>query len=318
MVMDTADKDEFLVAAARFEWKHDTKVGHVDILCADNGHQEQTLVILRKLLQKIEHIGFSHGLNKIIIEIPQWRHDMEEFLTSCEYVELSGHMYPEDKCSELLKPTMILEFHKNLNPPEQKVNIVTAPEHYFDDTAEESEEYNDSDLLQAIESISITQNSLSNAGLVFDSADGGVTIDFDQFMSETDHTSDSTVDTTNTRTHKIAGEESVVSAIAAVAESTVEDNMEDLMDTLFKALHKTYDAEGNSTAAEGKKWSNDVVWSAGKLWCDVVKHDIWFFEPLLLFVNVNYATQSRLSQFLVLLHHPKEECKYFRQFFAPQ
>eukprot|EP01034_Spumella_vulgaris_P029712 gene29712-36804_t len=237
LVLETPVPTEDVVAAARFQIKYDTKIGYIDILCADGVDIEDSLSVLRRLLQKIEHIGFSHGLNKIVVGIPQWRLDTEELLTSCEYTEQSGHIYPEDRAHELTRPTMILEFHKDLNPVSDKrpgfVSYTVS-----DNTETESTEYsgstfassssegkniteevdNDEDLLSTLESITLSADTFNtSSGVDFNEVDGGVTIDFD-----------------------------VLSAAAAKGKNGVEtafgrregENMEGLIENLFRALHK--------------------------------------------------------------------------------
>lgn len=52
----------------------------------------------------------SFNIKSIVIQVPQWRDDVQDWLSCCGYVDAGGHSWPEETSSTLLKHTMILEF----------------------------------------------------------------------------------------------------------------------------------------------------------------------------------------------------------------
>ncbi len=112
-MLETAVPEEILVAAARLKVDKDVGRVYVDIICAAGSCSAQDL-ILKLLLSKIESISFNFGVHKVVVGVSQWRSDVHQSLSDFGYTELSGHAWPTEKQGELLKHTMILEFHKQL------------------------------------------------------------------------------------------------------------------------------------------------------------------------------------------------------------
>ena len=111
LVLETPVPEELVVAAARL--RHDaTRNGRVDIFCAMGANSAMQQAIMKRLLSVVETVAFNIGLRSCIIEAAQWRVDLEQLLTECGYMELSGHIWPEAQQHLLTKPTMILEYHK--------------------------------------------------------------------------------------------------------------------------------------------------------------------------------------------------------------
>jgi hypothetical protein len=113
LVLETPVPEEIIVAAARLKYDA-SRNGHVDVFYvsnADDNTMKSNLV--KRLLSVVETVCFNIGLNSLILEAPQWRVDLDTMFTECGYVEASGHMWPEELSHQLLKPTMILEYHKN-------------------------------------------------------------------------------------------------------------------------------------------------------------------------------------------------------------
>lgn len=208
IVLETPVPEEKIVGAARFTLRAD-KISYADIVCAD---AESSSEILKILLLKVEHIAFSHGLDKVIFGIPQWRSDLEDMLLAAGYCEQSGHIWPEDKSHELLKPTMILEYHKSLYSNQSKV--VQAPES-FDFSTSSSNAYLDGSLLNKLETVSEEACFGEAKPGMYYNEDGVLCIDF-----EVDEISE---------------------APTATAQKGKEENMESLIENLFSALHKSFD-----------------------------------------------------------------------------
>jgi len=122
LVLETPVPEEQLVAALRLRRGLD-QAGYIDILCAagDVAVQEQ---MLRRLLLIAETVSFNLGLKKIIVQVPEWREDLEQLLKSLSYRQLSGCAWPNGKQYQLSKPTMLLDYHKTLSSAPDKS---TAP-----------------------------------------------------------------------------------------------------------------------------------------------------------------------------------------------
>lgn len=216
IVLETPVPEEKIVAAGRFTFLSD-KTSYVDIICADESIEKS----LRYLLLKIEHISFSHGQDKVVVGIPQWRSDLETVLLASEYSEQSGHIWPENTNIELIKPTMILEYHKTLNS-NQRTGIVQAPVS-FEFSNVSSSAYADGSLLNQLESVSIEESSFVEAkpGTYYNE-DGVLCIDFDDDEQANESKSSG------------GGGGAVQGGNDRGAES-----MESLIDNLFSALHKS-------------------------------------------------------------------------------
>jgi hypothetical protein len=112
LVLETPVPEELIVAAARLRFDG-LRNGRVDCFCASSASgQEAQAAIMKRLLSKAETVCYSAGMRSCIVEAPQWRTDLEALYTECGYEELSGHIWPEARQGELLRPTMVLEFHK--------------------------------------------------------------------------------------------------------------------------------------------------------------------------------------------------------------
>jgi hypothetical protein len=112
LVLETPVPEEAIVGAARL--KHDSsRNGHVDCFCVSSPCSEEArIAVMKRLLSKVETVCYNLGLRSCILEAPQWRTDLEALFSHCGYEERSGHIWPEDRQDQLLKPTMVLEYHK--------------------------------------------------------------------------------------------------------------------------------------------------------------------------------------------------------------
>lgn len=139
LVLETPIPEEDIVGAARLTCSN-TKIGRVDIICAagcDQIHKS----IMKRLLSVIETVSYNMGLHEVIIAIPEWRIDIQDILTiDCSYIEQSGYMWPESKSNQIIKPTMVLEYHKcfietsNTNIPNNNKDISSSIEYITNDT----------------------------------------------------------------------------------------------------------------------------------------------------------------------------------------
>ena len=121
VVLETQPPEELVIAAARFLLDTERRVGLVDILCATSSDLDSTKVDttamersrLTMLIRKLEGVVWSHHFTALIIDVPSWRTDVQDFLTELGYEDRGGHCWPEDSAQQLTKHTMILGFRKN-------------------------------------------------------------------------------------------------------------------------------------------------------------------------------------------------------------
>eukprot|EP01038_Epipyxis_sp_PR26KG_P007047 gene7047-9622_t len=110
LVLETPYPDETIVAALRLRTNKNTDRIEIELLCAigDINVQEK---ILGYLLKKVEGIAHHFLISTLVVSITQWDIDLDKILTNVGYEELGGSL---DSSPDVLKPTMILEYHKKL------------------------------------------------------------------------------------------------------------------------------------------------------------------------------------------------------------
>ena len=121
VVLETQPPEELVIAAARFLLDTERRVGLVDVLCATSSDLDCTKVDITAmersrltiLIRKLEGVVWSHHFTALIIDVPSWRTDVQDFLTELGYEDRGGHCWPEDSSHQLTKHTMILGFRKN-------------------------------------------------------------------------------------------------------------------------------------------------------------------------------------------------------------
>ena len=121
VVLETQPPEELVIAAARFLLDTERRVGLVDVLCATSSDLDCTKVDITAmersrltiLIRKLEGVVWSHHFTALIIDVPSWRTDVQDFLTELGYEDRGGHCWPEDSSQQLTKHTMILGFRKN-------------------------------------------------------------------------------------------------------------------------------------------------------------------------------------------------------------
>ena len=123
LVLETPAPEEDVVAAARFTLDFERKLSVVDILCSIGGDDEMRGFRLSAIVKKLENIVLGHSFKSIILEVSSWRSDVQEQLNSLGYRDCGGRLYDEEH--SLMKPTMILEYRKELN--DKSLLNLTAP-----------------------------------------------------------------------------------------------------------------------------------------------------------------------------------------------
>lgn len=124
LLLETPVPEEQLVAALRLRRGSD-QAGCIDILCAAGDAAVQDRM-LRRLLLIAETVSFNLGLKKTIVQVPEWREDLEQLLKSLSYRQLSGCAWPQEKQHQLSKPTMLLDYHKTLSSAPDKASTPTS------------------------------------------------------------------------------------------------------------------------------------------------------------------------------------------------
>jgi hypothetical protein len=137
IVLETPAPEEAIVAAVRLRLSEEDgqRRGVVDVLCAvGGGEQEQQGTVYNQMLARVENISRGLGISTLVIELAQWKEAAYEWLSSCGYVDRAGRACADEN---LLKPTMILEMHKDLTQERQNLSTaneaVPAPEDSIDD-----------------------------------------------------------------------------------------------------------------------------------------------------------------------------------------
>jgi len=121
ILLETPVPEEQVVAAVRLSLHEGERKGLVDVICALGDNR----AVYNQLLARVENIARGLGITKLVIEVVQWNEGLFDWLCSCGYVDNAGR---ECKDEHLLKPTMILEMHKDLTLSEaQTVNSVFMP-----------------------------------------------------------------------------------------------------------------------------------------------------------------------------------------------
>jgi hypothetical protein len=107
IVLETPAPEETMVAAVRLSLVESERRCVIDVICA-LGEQ---FVVYNQLLARVENVARGMGIVNMVIEVVQWNEPMYEWLCSCGYQDQAGREY---KVENLLKPTMLLDMHKDL------------------------------------------------------------------------------------------------------------------------------------------------------------------------------------------------------------
>jgi hypothetical protein len=73
-----------------------------------------------KFLKRLESVVRSFGFLSLVLEIPQWREDMQEWAALYGFEDKGGHEWPAESLHMLTKHTMILEYQVRLSNRVQK------------------------------------------------------------------------------------------------------------------------------------------------------------------------------------------------------
>lgn len=104
IVLESPPPSENFAAAARLKLPRDHSSAIIDIFTADIPGD------LEELFSRILAIVRSFGFTSLILQIPQWRDDLQDWASVHGFEDCGGHEWPEETRQHLLKHTMILEY----------------------------------------------------------------------------------------------------------------------------------------------------------------------------------------------------------------
>lgn len=117
IVLETPVPEEAMMAAVRLCLLESERKGVIDVLCALGENH----LVYNQLLARVENIARGLGIARLVIEVVQWNEPQYDWLCSCGYRDNAGR---ECKDENLLKPTMILEMHKDLRQAVESTDLV--------------------------------------------------------------------------------------------------------------------------------------------------------------------------------------------------
>jgi hypothetical protein len=156
VVLETQPPEEDVIAAARLYFNDDERCGCVDIFCAAGDSEATILERLAYLLFKLESVVFAHNYVALTVEVTQWQEDIQGWLIDAGYEDRGGYVWPSEKASQLLKPTMIFRFKKDLRIQSEAAVAIAA-------TSSESEEPDESSLEDLLSHIAANVDSTEPA-----------------------------------------------------------------------------------------------------------------------------------------------------------
>lgn len=149
IVLETPAPEETMVAAVRLSLVESERRCVIDVICALGEH----FAVYNQLLARVENVARGVGIVNMVIEVVQWNEPMFEWLSSCGYQDNAGREY---KAENLLKPTMLLDMHKDLT------RSVAAVGNARGDWIETSESLDD--LLDGLDLSSVEQLEAAQVG----------------------------------------------------------------------------------------------------------------------------------------------------------
>ena len=102
--MEAPAPTEDIKAAARLILLPQSKTAVVDIFAVASDCN------IENFLKRIESVVRSFGFSSLVLEIPQWREDMQDWAVLYGFEDKGGHEWPVESQHMLTKHTMILEY----------------------------------------------------------------------------------------------------------------------------------------------------------------------------------------------------------------
>ena len=241
--------DEEIVGGARINVDNSSKQATVDVVGAVGETTSARDCVMKLLLQKVDVICYNMGLEKIIVPIPEWRTDIEKVLVDSGYAELSGYIWPVEKQEQLLKATMILEFHKALR---MKPSTTIASKTVVGTGVGAGSVTAISPATTIDSSSAPTASSLSTVPPVIQGVSVDVSGSSVNITMEDQDLGNFHVLGANTTVGGDPPSASVGGGGSTITESALPDeNMQQLMNSLFSALHVEYPRDGDAGAGSG-------------------------------------------------------------------
>jgi len=126
VVLETQPPDEAVVAAALIRIDSYVHEGHVEYLAIHPAVQRRG--IGRYLMYKVENIFSNFACKDCVLQISQWRDDVQAWLKKLGYKEMGGGFWPEDQQASLTRPTMYLLYKKTLITPSYSTSSARVKE----------------------------------------------------------------------------------------------------------------------------------------------------------------------------------------------
>ena len=104
IVLESPPPIENIVAATRLKLPRDQSSAVVDIFTAEIPSD------MDAFFTRILAIVRSFGFTSLVIQIPQWRDDLQDWAASNGFEDCGGYEWPQETSQNLLKHTMILEY----------------------------------------------------------------------------------------------------------------------------------------------------------------------------------------------------------------
>lgn len=170
----------------------------------------------------MENVSRAHGCTELIVEVPEWREDLIQCVTSCGYEDKGGYISAD---GNLIKPTMILQFKKFLR--------------------KETEYPSSSILGESISPVAGLSTSLEEVSISDADTKSGVVEDCPQelLMEGIDELEISDLIRMATTGAKLCCDTDMQSANDGSSDSRPPPEMELLFQDMFRALHNEYSTD---------------------------------------------------------------------------
>jgi hypothetical protein len=169
IVLENPSPDQDVVAAARFLLDIEKKSAVVDLICSIGDDVDTRNWRFCALLKKLESIVRSHSCISVLIEITNWRTDLQELVSSVGYVDSGGRLDESQRSLSFLKQSMLLEYKKEFLPIEKEIlkEIIEKECSEEEPVLDQSESL----LCGAVDRVCVTDIGFENAGEVSSKAE---------------------------------------------------------------------------------------------------------------------------------------------------
>ena len=169
IVLENPSPDQDVVAAARFLLDIEKKSAVVDLICSIGDDVDTRNWRFCALLKKLESIVRSHSCISVLIEITNWRTDLQELVSSVGYVDSGGRLDESQRSLSFLKQSMLLEYKKEFLPIEKEIEKEIVEKEWSEE--QPVLDHSESLLCGAVDSVCVTDIGCEIAGEVSSEAE---------------------------------------------------------------------------------------------------------------------------------------------------